>query len=323
MKHDTTILLARLALCLLAGIGTTSAANPAPSAIADPVAPARRPPPEGTVVTRDLAYVEGGHERQKLDLYVPPGVPPFPVIISIHGGGFRQGSKESTRALAELLEAGFAVASINYRYSTQAIFPAQIEDCKAAVRWLRAHAGRYGLDPARIGAWGGSAGGHLAALLGATGHTREFDVGQNLHVSSAIQAVCDWYGPTDFLQMDAQAPAGPNVMRHNPATSPESVLIGGPIQEHPDRVRRANPITYVTRDAPPFLIYHGIDDTSVPVGQSRLLADALREAGAPVTFHEIPDDGHGLKRTGPTLIGPSIEFFIMHLRDNHLNPPTP
>jgi acetyl esterase/lipase len=282
------------------------AAAPAAAAAAAAVA--------GTVAQRDLPYVTGGHERQKLDLFVPPGTAPRPLVAIIHGGGWKHGSKENPRALAELLEAGFAVASLNYRLSQHAVFPAQLEDCKAAIRWLRAHATAHGLDPARIGVWGGSAGGHLAALLGVTGGTREFDVGENLGVSSRVQAVCDWYGPTDFLQMDAQAAHLAKAMKHNPATSPESLLIGGAIQAHPDRVRRANPITYVSRDAAPFLIYHGDADTSVPVGQSQLLADALRRAGAEVTFEIIPGDGHGLRTHGPRLIAPSIAFFSRHLR---------
>jgi acetyl esterase/lipase len=300
-------------LARLMTLGLLTAA-PVLAAVADPVAPSRRPLPAGTVAKLDLPYVAGGHERQKLDLFVPPGGAPRPLVAIIHGGGWRQGSKENTRALAELLEAGFAVASLNYRLSQHALFPAQLEDCKAAVRWLRAHADAHGLDPARIGVWGGSAGGHLAALLGVTGGTRKFDVGENLAVSSRVQAVCDWYGPTDFLQMEAQAAHLAKAMKHNPATSPESLLVGGAIQEHPDRVRRANPITYVTRDAAPFLIYHGDADTSVPVGQSQLLADALLRVGAEVTFEIIPGDAHGLRTHGPRLIAPSIAFFARHLR---------
>ena len=135
----------------------------------------------------DQPYVAGGHERQKLDLFLPRDADNAPVVMFIHGGAWRNGDKNNPRALAELLEAGFAVVSINYRLSQHARFPAQIEDCKAAVRWLRARAGEYRLDVSRIGVWGTSAGGHLAAMLGTTGENREFDVGQNLDLSSRVQ----------------------------------------------------------------------------------------------------------------------------------------
>jgi TolB protein len=281
-----------------------------------PAAPPAKAPslPAGTKVLRDVPYVPGGHERQSLDLYVPAGPRPAALVLSIHGGGWRQGNKDNPRGLRELLEAGFAVASLNYRYSQQAQFPAQLEDCKSAIRWLRAHAAAHGYDAERIGVWGGSAGGHLASLLGLTGGTREFDVGRHLEFSSAVQAVSNWYGPTDFLQMDAQAAALPKAMKHNPATSPESLLVGGAIQDHPDRVRRANPLTYVTKAAPPFQIYHGADDTSVPVGQSQILADALRRAGASVQFEIIPGDAHGLRNSGPRLVPTTVAFFARELR---------
>lgn len=262
----------------------------------------------------DQPYVEGGHERQKLDLFVPRDADHAPVVMFIHGGAWRKGDKRNPRALAELLEAGFAVVSINYRLSQHARFPAQIEDCKAAVRWLRAHAGEYRLDVSRIGVWGTSAGGHLVALLGTTGENREFDVGQNLDLSSRVQAVCDWFGPTDFLQMDAQAPSGVRAMKHDPVTSPESQLIGGPIQQHPDLVRRANPISYVTEHAPPFLIVHGEDDALVPVGQSQLLADALQKAGVEVKLEIIAGDGHGLRKNARRLIPETVQFFVQQLQ---------
>jgi acetyl esterase/lipase len=251
-----------------------------------------RPPrlPEGATAYRDLAYVPGGHARQKLDLFLPKDGDHLPLIINIHGGAFRAGSKESGPPL-DYLSRGYAVASINYRLSQHAVFPAQIEDCKAAVRWLRAHASEYRLDPNHFAAWGSSAGGHLSAMLGTTGDVKEFDVGENLTVSSRVQAVVDYFGPTDFLQMDAHRL--PNGMVHDPADSPESQLIGGPIQENREKVTRANPITYVTKDAPPFLICHGDRDPLVPHHQSELLAVALKKAGVPVTFYTVKGGGHG------------------------------
>jgi acetyl esterase/lipase len=246
--------------------------------------------PDGTVIHTDVAYVSGGHPRQKLDLYLPPASGPLPLVVFIHGGAFRVGDK-ADRPPIELVAAGYAVAAINYRLSQHALFPAQIEDCKAAVRWLRDRADTYGIDQDRFAAYGPSAGGHLAAMLGTTGHVRTFDVGEHLDVSSRVQAVVDLFGPTDFLQMDAHRL--PDGMVHDAADSPESQLIGGPIQEHPDRVARANPVTYVAADAPPFLIVHGDRDPLVPHHQSELLAAALTKAGDSVIFYTVKGGGHG------------------------------
>ena len=246
--------------------------------------------PAGVVVHRDMAYVSGGHPRQALDLYLPDLGHAMPLIVWIHGGAFRMGGKED-RVPLEMLEQGYAIASLNYRLSQHALFPAQIEDCKAAVRWLRAHADTYGLDLLRFASWGESAGGHLAAMLGTAGHERSFEVGEQLDRSSCVQAVLDFFGPTDFLQMDAQRL--PEGMVHDAADSPESQLVGGPIQERPAKVARANPVTYVTPEAPPFLIVHGDRDPLVPYGQSLLLVDALRAAGVPVTFYTVVGAGHG------------------------------
>lgn len=246
------------------------------------------------VVHRDLAYVSGGHPRQALDLYLPRAVGPLPLIIWIHGGAFRMGSKEGSQhdhLPLEYLAQGYALASINYRLSQHALFPAQIEDCKAAVRWLRAHAAGFKLDPERFAAWGPSAGGHLAAMLGTTGHFTQFDAGAYRDVSSRVQCVVDFFGPTDFLQMDAQRM--PDGQIHNAPDSPESELIGGPIQEHAEKVARANPISYVTAYAPPFLIVHGDRDPLVPYEQSTLLVAALQAAGVPVTFYTVTGGGHG------------------------------
>ena len=246
--------------------------------------------PDNMTVHRDVAYVTDGHERQKLDLYVPDTGENLPLIIWVHGGAWRGGDKAHAIRM-EYLKAGYAGASINYRLSQHAIFPAQIEDVKAAVRWLRANAKTYRLDPNRFAAWGSSAGGHLVAMLGTAGDVAEFEIGENLEVSSKVQAVVDYFGPTDFLQMDAQRL--PEGLVHDASDSPESQLVGGPIQEHKDRVARANPITYVSKDDSPFLIIHGDQDKLVPYQQSVLLKDALEKAGVPVTFYRVEGGGHG------------------------------
>lgn len=266
--------------------------------------------PDGAVAHRDLAYVNDGHQRHRLDLFLPKDGRNLPLIVHIHGGAFRMGDK-SAEVPFEYLARGYAIASINYRLSQHAVFPAQIEDCKASVRWLRAHAAEYQLDPNRFAAWGSSAGGHLAAMLGTTGESREFDVGANLDQSSRVQAVVDYYGPTDFLQMDRHRPAGG--MIHDAADSPESQLIGGPIQANPDKSRRADPAAYVTSKAPPFLICHGDSDPLVPHHQSEWLAEALKRNGVPHTFHTVKGGGHGGFRD-PKVPELTMEFLDRLLR---------
>lgn len=273
---------------------------------------------EGVVAHRDLAYVEGGHERQKLDLYLPSGAQgPLPLIIWVHGGGWQAGSKDGCPPLRQgFVSRGYAVASVGYRLSGDAVFPAQIEDCKAAVRWLRAHAKEYGLDPDRFGVWGSSAGGHLVALLGTSGGDRRFDVGPCLGVSSRVQAVCDYFGPTDLTQMDAHAVAGAR-LKHDDAKSPEACLIGGPVQENKDKAARASPITYVTgtNAMPPFLIVHGDADPVVPHHQSELLFDALAKAGGNVHLRTVKGAGHG-QGFGRDLDALAAEFFDKWLKSS-------
>jgi len=258
----------------------------------------------------DLAYVNHGHPRHKLDLYLPEKGGNAPLIIWVHGGAFLEGSKEDFVPL-EYLADGYAVASLNYRLSQHARFPAQIQDCKSAVRWLRAHAETYHLDPQRFGAWGASAGGHLVAMLGVTASVAAFEVGENLGFSSRVQAVADYFGPTDFLQMDDHRL--PDGMIHNAPQSPESLLVGGPIQEMKPEVARANPVTYVSKDAAPFLIVHGNRDPLVPYHQSILLTDALNKAGAPVQLYTVEGGGHG-GFTDPHVGSLTHEFFAAHLR---------
>lgn len=272
--------------------------------------------PDGASVQRDIAYVADGHARQRLDLYLPAAsfARPLPLIVWVHGGAFRMGSKEGdpdNPLPLDYLARGYAVASINYRLSQHAIWPAQIEDCKSAVRWLRAHAVAQGIAPARIAAWGPSAGGHLAAMLGTAGHVRAFDTGPHAEFDSSVRCVVDYYGPTDFLQMDTQRL--PDGMLHDTPDSPESQLVGGPIQEHRAATARANPVTYVTPAAPPFLIVHGDADPLVPHGQSVLLRDALAAAGADVTFYTVRGGGHG-HFTDPAVPAMTQAFLEKHLR---------
>lgn len=269
--------------------------------------------PEGTKVLRNLAYVTNGHECQKLDLFIPAGATnPLPLIIWVHGGAWLGGSKEQCPALP-YLQKGYTVASINYRLSQHAIFPAQIEDCKAAVRWLRAHAKENNLAPDRFAAWGASAGGHLVALLGTAGGIKKFDVGENLEVSSRVHAVVDFFGPTDLTKMAKDSLPGSRI-DHDAPDAPEAKLIGGPVQEHKEKAATANPITYVAKDNPPFLIMHGNKDDIVPYQQSELLRDALHKAGVPVTFKIIEGAGHGFG--GPDIDRQVAVFFDQQLKPN-------
>lgn len=252
-----------------------------------------KPPlPPGFEARRDVPYVSGGGPRQTLDVFFPAKAEkPLPLVVWIHGGAWRAGSKERTPALP-LLGDGFAVASVTYRFSQDAPFPAQIEDCRAAIRWLRAHAGELNIDPSRIGVWGSSAGGHLVALLGTTGDRKEWDKGENLDHSAHVQAVCDWFGPSELLTMGAQSAPGGRI-QHDAPDSPESRLIGGAVQDNKDKARAASPLTYVSPDDPPFLIMHGDADPVVPHQQSVLLNDALTKAGVPSRLETLAGSGHG------------------------------
>ncbi|HOX03887.1 MAG TPA: alpha/beta hydrolase [Candidatus Paceibacterota bacterium] len=280
-------------------------------------APATTRMPEGVTAYRDLPYVENGHARQVLDLFVPDKAEKaLPVIVWIHGGAWMGGDKGGCPPLRQgFAEQGYAVASLNYRLSQHAVYPAQIEDCKAAIRWLRAHARDYRLDPARFGVWGSSAGGHLVALLGVTGDVKTFDVGRHLEFSSAVQCVVDDYGPTDFSQFDAHRLAGQRSALAV-AGSPESLLIGGSVllPENKEKVARANPIAFVTAGDAPFLINHGDADATVPHHQSELLFEALKKAGVPVRFNTVKGGGHGAGFGGPELEKMRRDFLAYHLQ---------
>jgi acetyl esterase/lipase len=264
-------------------IGTVSAQE-------RPPLPEPPQPPAGVKAYRDLAYVPSGHERQKLDLYVPEaGKGPFPLIVWIHGGAWKRGSKERCPPLPWSGK-GYVVASINYRLCQDAKFPAQIKDCKTAIRWLRAHARRFKVDPDRIVAWGGSAGGHLASLLGTAGDEEEWELGCDPG-SSQVQAVIDWYGRADLSPV-TKDPAW--------ADSPSASLLGGWGEEVAQVAREASPIYHVSKDDPPFLIMHGDMDKVVPVRQSQRFAKALKDAGVKVKLLILTGVGHG----GSDFLGP-------------------
>ncbi|MGH7135454.1 MAG: alpha/beta hydrolase fold domain-containing protein, partial [Pirellulales bacterium] len=215
------------------------------------------------------------------------------------------------------LRRGYIVASIEYRFSQKAKFPAQIQDCQAALRWLQANAEKYSIDRERIGVGGGSAGGHLAALVGASGGKKAFPaVGGNLDQSDRVQAVCDVFGPTDFWTVIAQADEDKNVkniFKWNNG-DPYSELIGGKLGEDKEKCDAVSPVRYVSDDNPPFLILHGDRDTLVPYAQSVELADLLTKAGVEVTLQRLPGAGHG----GPAFQLPAVAQLTSRFFDKHL-----
>lgn len=286
-------------------------------------------------IKRDLEYAVYQHQGETkqllLDLYLPdkPTPEPQPLLIYIHGGGWLEFSKEICPGEI-VAKKGYAIACINYRYSTEAIFPAQIHDAKAAVRWLRANATKYNLDPNKFGAWGASAGGHLSLLLGTSGGIAELEGNQgNLDVSSEVQAVCNWFAPTDFTQVTPafSKPFSLEVekkYRKTPwflYTKVTSKLLGGAVKDNLELAALANPITYIDSEDPPVLVVHGDLDKIVPINQSEVLVAALTAQGVPVTFIRKPDmkhtyRGENKERFSPELIALALEFFEQNLLVN-------
>lgn len=264
-----------------------------------------------------IVYGKTGGKEMQLDVYAPSFSEDksiaYPVVIWLHGGTWFSGNKNGfgVNYAASLSKNGFVVVCANY--VTNDRFPAQLHNCKAVVRWIRANAERFRIDTAKIGVWGEGAGGHLAALLGTTGGVAransgdvtfdvEGSVGEHLEYSSRVHAVVNLYGPTDFLQMDdnnVEDCANPVI--HNQPTSPEALLLGGAITAIPDKVQLANPIFYVTPDDPPFLIQHGTADCNVPPHQSELLEEALRKVGVRCTLDLM--DGYRHWDTGFYSVG--------------------
>jgi len=279
----------------------------------------------------DVVYARHGGHPLLLDILRPEPVPPepMPIIIWIHGGGWSYGDKRDTphRFLAEH---GFFCVSLNHRPSSERIFPAQIHDVKAAVRWLRAHAEEYRVDAAHIGVWGHSSGGHLAALLGTSAGVPELESAtEHEHrdgSSSGVQAVVAVSAPSDFLQLGSP---------FEQPDLPIARFVGGPLREREATVRTANPITHIRDSVPPFLIVHGERDEAVPIRQAELLHEALKRTGAEVTFVRVEDAGHYLaarpdpqRKQGAAsmhdqtvgMLTADLERTILAFFDRHLRP---
>ena len=247
----------------------------------------------------DIPYAELS-EAQRLDIYIPDKENiEFPLILYIHGGAFMSGDKsKKLNSKLEGLQRGYALVSMNYRLSGESKFPAQIHDVKAAIRWLRANAKKYNINGSKIAVWGGSAGGYLAALAGTSGDIKELEDLElgNPEQSSRVQAVVDWCGPINFLQIDNQfIESGKGEATENSEDSPTSRLMGKKIADIPDKTKVANPETYISTDDPPFLIQHGTDDSYVPFQQSRNFAAKLQSVlgKEKVTINLFEGAGHG------------------------------
>ncbi|MBC6460667.1 alpha/beta hydrolase [Actinomadura sp. HBU206391] len=288
-------------------------------------------PPRPSRVGDHLLYADAtvsrlpGFRPLTLDLLRPAdAAAQVPTVIWIHGGAWLEGSnKHFSPAIApgriddRLLDAGFAVALITYRFSGEAPFPAQLVDVKAAIRWLRHNAGELGLDPMRFAVWGESAGGHLASLACLTPGTRSpGSRDDEPDGSDAVQAGVVWYGPSNLLTMQAQShPAA--TIDHDHPQSPESLLLGGPVPARPDEARRASPVNFVTPAAPPMLLVHGVEDVLVPAAQSEELYDALNAVGADVALRLVPNADHCF--VGADL-GPLVEDAVEFLRWSFSSP---
>jgi acetyl esterase/lipase len=249
-------------------------------------------------VHNDLPYLEQAGPSQMLDLYLPVGVKtPLPVVIFIHGGGWIGGDKKDTPS-ALLAKNGFASASINYRLASEAKYPAQLEDCLSAVEWVKAHAGEYHLDVNRIAVWGGSAGGHLTALVALS------------QPSAGIKVACDWCGPAN-LETIAEQAHGETKLPWSGPDSPLERLLGGPVADKRALAHAASPVNLVSSSVPPFLIMHGDKDDMVPIAQSAELVAALQKAGARVDYVVVPGAGHNL--FNPVIFGQVLDFFDKNL----------
>lgn len=272
--------------------------------------------PENVQLTASIPYADTDNPRQQLDLLLPSDrkQKKLPVIVFIHGGAWRSGDRRAGhRRLADYVASGeYAGVSVGYRLTDEAHWPAQIHDCKAAIRWIRGQSDRHGFDPQRIGVIGSSAGGHLVAMLGVSGNTDRLNgtLGSHQQQSSRVTCVTDEYGPSDLPAMKDY----PSRMDHDQPSSPEGRLVGGRVSDHPQTARSASPISWVTAKTSPFLIVHGDRDPLVPFNQSVRLHKALRKVGVDAYLITVTQGGHGGFRN-PEIAHRQRAFFDRHLRD--------
>jgi acetyl esterase/lipase len=248
----------------------------------------------GVALVRDVEYGRAGGRRLLLDILRPDPLPdrPMPIAMEVHGGGWAVGEKDAERNRL-LAENGFLTVSIDYRHTDEAIFPAQIEDCRAALRWLRSHAGEHHADAGAVGVWGASAGGHLAALLGVTGRGDE-----------AVQAVADVCGPVDLLDLSGW---------HPEAVKAVEALLGGPVRERQEAARAASAIYHLDGPVPPFLLLHGEGDDVVPFRQAIRMREALEQRGQAAEVVPYPGAPHSLDGCWDDIARRIVAFFMRHL----------
>jgi acetyl esterase/lipase len=253
-------------------------------------------------VVANVQYCTGGGKPLLMDVFVPRKRfhRPTPTILWLHGGGWERGDKNGSSGARFLALAGFVTASIYYRLSGEANFPADIEDCKCAIRYLRANALRYEIDPSRIGIAGASSGGHLALLAGTADERAGLEgSGGWPMVSSRVKAVVSYYGPTDFRTMGADFGTR--------AQAAITKLLGVPFQVNPDAYSHASPITYISSDDPPILMVHGDGDTLVPFSQSERMREAYLRAGLKADLVKVGNANHDFEPVSSRPLSISIE----------------
>jgi acetyl esterase/lipase len=305
-------LLAAVALAALAAIF----ALPAPAAPPAPPAPQgeTKPAPLPVQVEYDVQYDTAGKQKLYLDLAMPKEGGPYPCVVVLHGGAWMLGSRKDLSAgsrknpslIEQVAARGYVVATVGYRLAPRSPFPAQIEDARSAVRFLRAHAKDYRIEPGKFAAGGFSAGGHLALLLGLAGGVKEWKVGGNLDENAKVQCVVDFFGPTDLTLYCGS----PGIV--------DSYLVpvfGKACKTDTEVLKKASPINYVSKGAPPVLMFHGNLDLIVPIVHSEKLLKKLKEAGATAELVTVPGEGHGWN--GPALartLDESVKFLDQHLK---------
>ena len=276
-------------------------------------------------IWKDLNYAGDSLVYHRLDIYLPKiEKQNYPVIISIYGSAWLANNAKNAdqnTLVKYLLEAGFAVVTPNHRSSKDAIFPAQINDIKAAIRFVRANASQYQIDTSFVGITGSSSGGSLAAIAGTSRFVKQYTlgkvtvdiegtVGNYLSHGSSVDAVVDWFGPTNMLVMDS---CGTTKMIHNAANSPASLYVGGPIQENKELTLLASPTTFIDPIDPPFLILHGDKDPVVPYCQSEILFNDLQKANVQSQFVSVPNGGHGPGVHVEKYLTMMNDFFLIEL----------
>ncbi|MBE7494532.1 MAG: alpha/beta hydrolase fold domain-containing protein [Verrucomicrobiaceae bacterium] len=280
----------------------------------DTKSPPQRRLPENVEARLDIPYADTENPRQRLDLYLPKerqGGKALPVVVFIHGGGWKAGDKSGGIGnVGRFVSSGhYAGVSVGYRLTNEARWPAQIHDCKAAIRWIKAQAKELGLDATKIAVWGSSAGGHLVSFLGTSGDVKELEgtLGKHTDQDSKVTCVINFFGPENFLTMVSQEST---VDRTTP-DYPEALLLGGRVQDKPEAAKEASPVTHVSAGDAPVLTAHGTKDPLVPYAQAVELDAALKKAGVESLLIEMTNGGHGFR-------SPELDMRIEKYLDKHL-----